>query len=183
MTLLVRSVISFAGSVLVRTLIYSGVMLCLWFTELLAKEGRVPLIYDVMVCMALCCVMMCDGDTEIWTFWCYAVLWRHRRAGDHIFCALCMTYISKVNILIFWACTYFLYFYFVYASDWFSVSSALHTQYIFRTDPLSSGGCVSCPQVQTHSLVIHQLRTSPSAVWSALLISEHTFWYTFVRYV
>ena len=69
MTLLVRSVTSFAGSragsVIVRALIYSGVMLCLWFTELLAKEGRVPLIFGVMLCMALCCEVICDGDTEI----------------------------------------------------------------------------------------------------------------------
>ena len=43
------------------------------------------------------------------------------------------------------------------------------------------GGCVSCPQVQTHSSVIHQFRKPSSAVWSAPLISEPIFWYIFVR--
>ena len=58
-TLLVRSVISFAesraGSVVVCTLIYSGVMLCLWFTEPLTRESSSTYIgryagYGVMLC-------------------------------------------------------------------------------------------------------------------------------------
>ena len=97
-TLLVHSVISFAesraGSVVVRTLIYSGVMLCLWFTKLLAKEGRVPLIYDVMVCIALCCVMLWDGDSEIWNLpgvmLCYGAI---DGRATIFFCTFCMTYI------------------------------------------------------------------------------------------
>ncbi|XP_060204290.1 uncharacterized protein LOC132632389 isoform X3 [Lycium barbarum] len=47
----------------------------------------------------------------------------------------------------------------------------------FVLTPFLRGGCVSCPQVQTHSLVIHQFRTPSSAVWSAPLISEPTFWW------
>ena len=49
------------------------------------------------------------------------------------------------------------------------VLHALHTHYIFRTDPLFFGGCVSCPQVQTFTWVTRQLRPSVLMLWNAPL--------------
>ena len=118
---------------------YTPVLCCVYGSPSSLLKGRVPLIFGVMLCLALCCVWYVTGIRRFETFWCYAVLWRHRRAGDHIFCALCMICILKVNILIFWISTYFLYFRFDCDSDLFSVYSALHTQYIFVLTPFLRG--------------------------------------------
>ena len=65
-----------------------------------------------------------------------------------------------------------------------TIFHALHTQYIFRTDPLSSGGCVSCPQVQTLVSEIRQPRISTQLFQSAPLfrsiVRGITFWYVYM---
>ena len=60
----------------------------------------------------------------------------------------------------------------------FTIFHALPTQYIFRTDPLSSGGCVSCPQVQTLVSGIRQPRISTQLFQSALLFRSIVSWYS-----
>ena len=59
----------------------------------------------------------------------------------------------------------------------FTTFHALYTQYLFRTDPFSSGGCVSCPQVQTLVLEIRQPRISTQLLQSAPLFRSIVSWY------
>ena len=59
------------------------------------------------------------------------------------------------------------------------VFTALHTRYIFRTDPLLFGGCVHATQVLTYSLSIHLPRLSV-LISGVLPLPELThFWYIF----
>ena len=97
------------------------------------------------ICLALCgdwhyAVLWCvPGIRRFETFWCYAVLWRHRQAGDHIFlCPMHNLYFGNKHFDIFLYVLFSIYlirllFRFI------SIPSALHTQYIFRTDPLLRG--------------------------------------------
>ena len=119
-TQLVHFVISFAesraGSVVVRTLIYSGVMLWLWFTEPLARgPGSTYIwryaVYGVMLC---CDVWRRYGDLKpSGVMLCYGAI--DRRAT--IFPVPYAWFIFWSNILIFWKCIYFLYLYFDLNSD------------------------------------------------------------------
>ena len=66
------------------------------------------------LCLALCCVwryavLWCvTGIRRFETFWCYAVLWRHRQAGDHIFlCPMHNLYFGNKHFDIFFICIIF----------------------------------------------------------------------------
>ena len=173
-TPLVPTMISFAGSragsVVVRFLIHSGVMLCLWFTVLLARGPGSTYVWRYAV---LWCV---TGIRRFETFWCYAVLWRHRQAGDHIFqCPMHNLYFGNKHFDMY----YFLYIWFDYYSDLFLYLLLCILSTYFVLTPFS-GGCVSCPQVQTHSLVIHLFRI-PFLLFGVLLsFRDLYFWYIYL---
>ena len=144
-----------------------GVTMCLWSYVVLWRYA---------VFMELCCVMApktgwrpCSPSPIMGQVW-YMIL-------------TCMIYVSKrkcfdILDVILVSCTPYV------SMILFIVFHALYTQYISRTDPLSSGGCVSCPHVQILALVILQLRTSTQLSWSAPLFRSLDFWYrSFFMYI
>ena len=182
-TPLVPTMISFAGSragsVVVRFLIHSGVMLCLWFTVLLARGPGSTYVwrYAVFGVMLCCDVWRGFGDLKLsGVMLCCGAI--DRRATTFS-CALCIIYTLEINILIFFYMYYFLYIWFDYCSDLFLYLLLCILSTYFVLTPFS-GGCVSCPQVRTHSLVIHLFRT-PFLLFGVLLSFRSLyFWYIYL---
>ena len=187
---------SFVGTradfVIVRTKIYSGVMMCYGFRGL--AIGPVT-VYGVMmwygiwyVLMIWCvCDMMClEIVRRFETFWSYDVLWHQRRGGDHV--PIPYTWFDlhlyvrlphRFALFTMLVCLFFL----TPAVFVISVPSALHTQYFSRNDPRFFGGCVSCPQVQKIVWVVLQCRLLILLCWRAPLDSEPTFGIYLLSYV
>ena len=67
------------------------------------------------------------------------------------------------NLYLIWVPYVLLLSTFIWLLWWYYVLPTLHTRYVFRTDPRSFGGCVSCPQVPTYRLEVLQLRISIAA--------------------
>ena len=141
-----------AGSVIVRTMIYSAV----WCVTVPWPRHRAGYRFGVMMWYGLCydwrwCVcdiVICSemyGDLNTSGVWCVVA---PASGGDHVpepyawfLFAFCI-FASRTGL------TRYICICFCISLTpvmlWITVLSALHTQYLFRTDPLSSGGCVSC---------------------------------------
>ena len=95
--------------------------------------------YAVIWPMICCDDVLCSGIRRFEIFWCDAVAWRQRQAGDHRSKSLCMISICILYIRIPHRFVRLFLYLFLYPLTliiiWITVPFALHTQYFFRTDP------------------------------------------------